>query len=323
MKPLSRPGARATVLDTFKVTFAARAAERNDVLRGTTGANRWLTMVRERIGCEILHIEAQSTFTKHYKRRQQHLDDKVSDLQRRSPQPTFGSILTKIGLSKHDRAIIKSNMQRPEDDTVISKFSIDFCVRDLRTLISPNWLNDEVINFYCQLLVERSESNRGKFPSLHAFSSFFFPKLRDRGYEGVKMATRRLNPPALARDLLLIPVHLGMHWCMAAIDIRSKSIAYYDSLHGRNLACLRALREWIKGEFAERQGGHQFDFAGWTELCPEDIPAQHNGHDCGVFALAFAEHLSRDAPFTFSQDDMSYWRDRISFEIIKGNLLEY
>lgn len=280
-------------------------------------------MVRERIDCEVSNIDAQSPFSERYKRRRQHLDNAISDL-RRSLRSISEPLFAKVRLSKHDKAIIKANLGRPEDEIVISKFSIDFCVRDLRTLTSPNWLNDEVINFYCKLLVERSERNQGKLPSLHTFSSFFFPKLRDRGYESVKTATRRLNPPALSRDLLLVPIHLGMHWCMAAIDTRSKSIAYYDSLHGRNLECLRALREWIKGEFAERQGGRQFDFTEWTELCSaEDIPAQHNGYDCGVFALAFAEHLSRDAPFTFSQADMPYWRDKISLEIIKGNLLEH
>ena len=33
----------------------------------------------------------------------------------------------------------------------------------------------------------------------------------------------------------------------------------------------------------------------------QDIPQQMNGSDCGVFSCKYAEYLSRDAPFTFSQ----------------------
>ena len=43
-------------------------------------------------------------------------------------------------------------------------------------------------------------------------------------------------------DLVLLPVHLGMHWCLAVIDFTRKQIAYYDSLRGRNTKCLTVLR---------------------------------------------------------------------------------
>lgn len=314
--PLSRPGTGPTVLDTFRVDPVAKLLDDDAALGDLFGAERWLDLVKERVDRELVYTAKRSTFTQGYRRRQDRLDSAISDLRSKPP-------VARIELAEDHRAAIRANLKRSEDSVVVSRFFVDFRVRDLRTLVSPNWLNDEVINFYCQLLMERSKQCSGKFPSMHAFSSFFFPKLRDHGYEGVRTATRKLDPPALARDLLLVPIHLGMHWCMAAIDLRAKSITYYDSLHGDNPTCLGALRKWIMGEFAERQGGQPFDFTRWTESCPKDIPAQHNGYDCGVFALAFAEHLGRDAAFDFSQIDMPYWRDRISFEILSGRLLEH
>ena len=41
-----------------------------------------------------------------------------------------------------------------------------------------------------------------------------------------------------AMDLLLVPVHLGIHWCMAIVDLRRKRFEYYDSLTADNDACL-------------------------------------------------------------------------------------
>ncbi|PJF18271.1 putative sentrin/sumo-specific protease [Paramicrosporidium saccamoebae] len=216
---------------------------------------------------------------------------------------------------------IMDALSRNDDDVIITKFGIDFCTRDLLTLRSPRWLNDEVINFYMQLIMERSLSKRTGLPSVHVFSTFFYPKLRDRGYDLVRTSTRRVSPSVLKKDLILFPIHLGMHWCMAAIDFRSRTISYYDSLHGSNKQCLSVLRDWIAKESMDKLKC-DFDFTGWTLSCPKDIPAQQNGYDCGVFALAFAEHLSRDAQFDFSQSNMLHWRDRVSYEILTGNFIE-
>lgn len=311
------------MLDTFRVNPVAETLCGNVVPAGPLGTERWLAVLRGRVDCELVRVKDRSTLTREYRQRQQQFDSTLVDLRGRPSRSVPEPVPVRVKLSESHRAAVRERLRRPDDSVVVSKFSIDFCVRDLRTLVAPNWLNDEVINFYCQLLVERSLQGRGRFPLLHAFSSFFFPKLRERGYAGVRTATRRQSPPTLARDLLLVPVHLGMHWCMASIDFRSRAIAYHDSLHGDNAACLRALREWIAGEFEEKNEGRQFDFTGWTESCPKDVPAQRNGYDCGVFALVLAEHLSRDAAPIFAQADMPYWRERISYEIISGKLLEY
>ena len=37
-----------------------------------------------------------------------------------------------------------------------------------------------------------------------------------------------------AQSLVFIPVHLGMHWCLAVLDVQRKAIEYYDSMGGNN-----------------------------------------------------------------------------------------
>lgn len=49
---------------------------------------------------------------------------------------------------------------------------------------------------------------------------------------------------------------------------------------------------------------------------PGKVPAQTNGCDCGVFALMIAEHLSREAPLTFHQGHMEYFRKLIAASIM-------
>ena len=45
-----------------------------------------------------------------------------------------------------------------------------------------------------------------------------------------------------------------------------------------------------------------------------------NGCDCGVFALMFAEYQARDAPFTFDQRHMEYFRVKVVADIMSQNI---
>ena len=43
----------------------------------------------------------------------------------------------------------------------------------------------------------------------------------------MKRWTRKVD--IFSFDLILVPVHLGMHWCLATIDLKRKAVFYYDS----------------------------------------------------------------------------------------------
>lgn len=218
-------------------------------------------------------------------------------------------------------SLITNNLSLPDSTEIIQKFFIPIAVKDLKTLMHPNWLNDEIINFYFELLRERSK-NESKYPRLHIFNTFFYSNLQSKGYSSVKRWTKNVN--IFAFDIILIPIHLGIHWCCAEINLKAKSIIYYDSLHNSNSVCLNLLRGYLIEEFQDKIGGNDdtnFDFSNWNLISPKGIPCQQNGYDCGVFACVFAEHRSRDSEFGFTQKDMKYYRKRISFEIIKGKLL--
>jgi sentrin-specific protease 1 len=67
--------------------------------------------------------------------------------------------------------------------------------RDLSRLLPCQWLNDEIINFYGAMILTRSESNhkadhptKRKILDAHYFSTFFWPKLQNEGYEKGRLA---------------------------------------------------------------------------------------------------------------------------------------
>lgn len=71
----------------------------------------------------------------------------------------------------------------------------------------------QVINFYMNMLMDRGTKDNN--PPVHAFNTFFYPKLMSNGHAGVKRWTKRGNIDIFSKSYVLIPVHMGMHWCLA------------------------------------------------------------------------------------------------------------
>lgn len=205
---------------------------------------------------------------------------------------------------------------------------------DIQTLADSNWLNDEVINNYMDMLIQRGQSK--EYPSVYAFNTFFYPKLSSSGYASVKRWTKKVD--LFQQDMVLVPLHLEVHWALAVIDFRQKTICYYDSMNGRKINILQLMLKYLHEEKLDKKK-ENFDSSGWQTKLVQDIPQQRNGYDCGVFACMFAEHLARGVakdgpkknglkcnrsypPFPFSQENMAYFRKRMIYEILTGKILE-
>lgn len=218
---------------------------------------------------------------------------------------------------KMEVAIDRALRPTPADEVIATGFKLTVTRKDMETLAGLNWLNDEVINFYMNMLMERGRTEPG-LPSVYAFNTFFYPKLLASGYAAIKRWTRRVD--IFAHDLILVPVHLGVHWCLAVIDFRHNTIRYYDSMGGRNPECLEALRKYLQEESRDKKQ-KELDLSNWTYETVKDIPHQMNGSDCGMFALKYAEYITRDAKITFEQLNMPYFRRRMVYEILTNKLL--
>uniref|UniRef100_UPI003AAB3E09 uncharacterized protein isoform X1 n=1 Tax=Centroberyx gerrardi TaxID=166262 RepID=UPI003AAB3E09 len=183
---------------------------------------------------------------------------------------------------------------------------------DLSTLADQNWLNDQVMNMYGELITESAHHK------VHFLNSFFHRQLVTKGYEGVKRWTKQVD--LFSKSLLLVPIHLEVHWCLVTADTVKKRICLYDSQGNMLQKVARNILKYLMTEARERQ---QTAFQnGWTVSCDEGIPQQTNENDCGVFVLEYCRCLALAKPLHFSQKDIPRIRKRIYKELCDCELHE-
>ncbi|XP_077416112.1 sentrin-specific protease 2 [Vanacampus margaritifer] len=229
-------------------------------------------------------------------------------------------------LTKEMAAEVCSALAQSDPNLVLSAaFKLRITQRDLATLQEGGWLNDEVINFYLSLVMEQcSDTASGR--RVYSFSTFFFPKLRGSpsgqagGHAAVKRWTKAVD--IFQCDLLLVPLHLGVHWALAVIDLKAKTVKLYDSMGQRHDSICSLLLLYLKEEHRAKKG-RELDSAKWTISCMHctEIPQQKNGSDCGVFACKYAQYIAKGRPLTFRQWHMPLFRKLMVWEIMHQKLL--
>lgn len=202
---------------------------------------------------------------------------------------------------------------RQANGPIVSAYSIDITVRDLGTLVDGRWLNDNIIDFYLNMVSE-------KFPEVYCWTTHFFTTMKSKGYQGVARWAKRRKVNVTEKKLVIVPINImSTHWAVAVIDNDAATISYYDSLASKgNLNAVQLLQQYMIKE-CERLLVQPKDYTLHPNM---KTPQQLNGFDCGVFSCTVAKFISGKLPLTFSQNDMKTIRRRMAYEIINKSLLE-
>lgn len=229
-------------------------------------------------------------------------------------------------VSSEDDAAISAVLRGPDtDEVLIMKFSIDMTRHKMKCLARSVWLNDEIINFYMEMLKERDnklcEVNPKRRPSWF-FSSFFIAKVLEDGeysYSRVKRWAKRFD--AFAQDKIFFPVNIANnHWVLVVAHVMKKKVVFYDSFHSSGKKYVDAVYRWLQDEHKAKKGT-EMDCNGW-EVIPRDdtVPRQLNGSDCGVFVVIASDFISDDLPLEYDQDIVTSWRKNLGAAILRGSL---
>ncbi|XP_066516686.1 sentrin-specific protease 3a [Hoplias malabaricus] len=222
-----------------------------------------------------------------------HVDEVVERL-----QSTFNESFS----SPHRKVMVQHLMQsyqRMSGTAMMRDFRVNYkrhvlTMDDLSTLYGQNWLNDQVMNMYGDLVMDTVPDR------VHFFNSFFYDKLRTKGYDGVKRWTK--NVDIFQKKFLLIPIHLEVHWSLVCVNVPERIIIYFDSQRTLNRRCPKHIAKYLQAEAIKRE--QKEFYSGWRGLFKMNVARQNNDSDCGAFVLQYCKCLALEQPFVFGQQDM-------------------
>lgn len=218
-----------------------------------------------------------------------------------------------------------------QSNNVIAKTSIGTALtrKDLGTLFpqpgrdpASGWLNDEVIMAYLQAVVDHGREisgyKDGDIPKYHAFNTFFFKNIRDKGVQSVKRwaIKAKIGGKSLESvERVFIPVHSGAHWTLLVVSPMAHTIEYFDSLDRGPGPFIKVAKDWLKQEM-----GKSYKEDEWrVVLADGGGPQQSNSSDCGVFAVTTAKMVLLGIdPAAYSSLDIPLQRKRMVAELMNG-----
>lgn len=257
----------------------------------------------------------------------------------------------------------KNKRKRLDADKVdetpcLTKFKIDIYLRDVLSLRPNQWLNDNVINFYMELLNQREEeivSMHVKAKKSYCYSSFFLNKLLGHSekrfseyfHGDVAKWVSKMNK--FECEKLIFPLHIAHqnHWVLIVADMENRQILWFDPLNV--LAHRNAFTNTLKHFLQDEEAKHISNLFGGAEeeaskktsdtaaapnnsnnstcnttrawhIVQPHIPKQHNGHDCGVFVLAHALCEIDKRKISFTEEDLIEFRKKIAYSMLTGSL---
>lgn len=200
----------------------------------------------------------------------------------------------------------------------VTRKSMGTLLPTLRMDSASGWLNDEIVNAYMALILQRAKTDdpEGKY---HAFNSNFYQNFTTKGYDSVKRWASRakINGANLLKlRHVFIPICKGNHWTLLVISPANREIEYFDSLGGSARKVTTVARDWLRAEL-----GALYVDREW-EIPDSSSPRQNNGSDCGVFVCTTARLITAGInPMAYGAKDIPDQRRRMVAELLGGSLL--
>ncbi|KAG8280274.1 SUMO1 sentrin specific peptidase 1 [Homalodisca vitripennis] len=143
-------------------------------------------------------------------------------------------------------------------------------------------------------------------------------KVLSEKYSAVARWTKKVD--IFRFEMLLVPYFVEniRHWVLITIDMRTKQITVFDSIHGDHTAAIEKLTEYLSAEALNKR--NEILLTRKWKLLGKAGPKHYNTVDCGVFLCITAEACTADRTITFTQSDIPWLRGVIAEELKSGKL---
>jgi len=239
----------------------------------------------------------------------------------------------KIEFQNDSGRTLRKRLSRREDLStkvgIVHSLNVILTIKELKTLLLPNWLSDEVINSYLVLLA-------GQFEHVYVLPSYWSYQLSSKGVHAIESwpSTAQFKEVVNfeTHTVVLLPVNMSsLHWVLCCFFPSRRMWAILDSAGNynsiRSSIFFHEMDLFIK---VYLHSGNQEAGASWTFKFPISSSNKHqnfknDSHNCGVYCCYYARELStgvelaniakQDVP---TKDLISSFRDNMLDELVKG-----
>jgi hypothetical protein len=154
-------------------------------------------------------------------------------------------------------------------------FDSQFTLDSFKTLMEEEWLGDQVINKFFEVLEKREEEmqKNGDLDTRSFFCNTYFLVLLERT-QGSKDSVTRVTTGMVGCDKIYVPAHInGNHWALYTVSMQEKQIEYYDSLglNGTSNSHMKCLLKYL----CDTDTSRELVPGDWTTKNVE-VPRQEN-----------------------------------------------
>ena len=177
------------------------------------------------------------------------------------PDDKYKHAIPIVKLTEEERKTIHDRIDEGRDNiTVCVRFERDITKGALRRLFKDDYLNDEVVNAYCQMCIRRISNG----------NDIDFIDSQDKKYKRVGNTKR---------FVFIVRNVNNIHWILICVDTLFEQIITFDSL-----------RYVIEKEVdaLKKAYGNKYDII----LRDKSIPQQKDGYNCGVFVCMYCNILT-------------------------------
>ena len=199
--------------------------------------------------------------------------------------------------------ISKSDILKMSEDKVVYEFeNITLYQRDLSEIENGDWINDTSIHLAGRKieLSANSQLNKDEKKNILLIPPSTFQLMRFVPLNVAKEFTNHFN--AKNASLVFVPftntqsiANSGSHWSMILWVTESNTFYLLDSMGNANYQI---------GQSCVNKLAQLYDIEKY-EYKTLKVPQQQNCVDCGVFVIAFMEHIAKECRYDNISDDVS------------------
>ena len=318
-----------------EVAYICRHTSKSNYILGDFNLNAEISTQMERLNeicgsSKILHLRAVTTV------RRNQLDHIIIDRDKKyktSSDSYFNFV------SDHKSVVIRISQYANDEILDRKKDIVEICSNEsdgeeefsdtrpqFTTLLADNWLNDDVVNGFSQLLMKKY---KGIFIFSSYFCHYFFTLKKD--YKDLRVFDK--SGGLFNCRVVMIPIIHHYHWFLCVLEYHRNLLYILDPLldedeniqehiNRQHLDILNKLETDFLAIHIRKKYHRHLDTLTKSVLIPPEIPEQKDSSNCGVYMLQFERCLSMDVPFAFSGSHMASLRRLIRHELMEQCISE-